>query len=131
MQEAVLFEACRLAIAYDARSPLPRGVCWPYLPERGHARTAVRISISLPVTIAELMSIAAEHVHASEPLFVVGSTLAYIGRLQRCYRGLHAVSSREAHRVRTALQRISLPSQYGCPIRKLSKNSYGSQRSEA
>jgi hypothetical protein len=112
MQEAVLIEACRLGLAFSSRPPPPLKAPWPYLPERGAEPTAARVSISLPVTIAELMSIAAGHVKATEPLFIVGSTLGYIGRLQRCYRGLHAMSSREARKVRGALGRIKLPHRY-------------------
>jgi len=58
------------------------------------------------------MSIAAKHVGASETLFIVGSTLAYIGRLQKCYRGLLAATPSEAREVRASLQGIKLPPQY-------------------
>ena len=112
MQEAVLFEAYRLGVRYSTRPPPPLTGPWPYLPERGEETTDERISISLRVTVAELMSIAAKHVKASETLFIVGSTLAYIGRLQKCYRGLLAESEGEAREVRAALQKIKLPEQY-------------------
>jgi hypothetical protein len=111
MQEAVLFEAFRLGVRYSSRPP-PLTEQWPYLPERGEEATDVRISISLRVTAAELMSIAAKHVKTSETLFIVGSTLAYIGRLQKCYQGLLAESPEEARQVRAALQKIKLPAQY-------------------
>ena len=66
----------------------------------------------MPVTVAELMSAAASHVDASETLFIVGSTLAYIGRLQKHFRGLHAGSEKDAREVRSALQAIKLPPQH-------------------
>lgn len=112
MQEAVLFEAYRLGVRFGSRPPPPLSGAWPYLPERGDEATGQRISISLRVTVAELMSIAAEHVKASETLFIVGSTLAYIGRLQQCYKGMHAESPEEAREVRAALRKIHLPSRY-------------------
>jgi hypothetical protein len=111
MQEAVLFEACRLGVSYSSRSPLPLKTPWPYLPERGDGPTVARTSISLRVTVAEMMSIAAKHVNATEPLFIIGSTLAHIGRLQRFYRGLRTRSG-QASKVRAALQRIELPPRY-------------------
>jgi hypothetical protein len=112
MQEAALFEAYRLGVRYSSRPAPPLTKPWPYMPERGEEATDHRISISLRVTVAELMSIAAEHVNASETLFIVGSTLAYIGRLQKCYRGVHAGSPEEAREVRAGLQKIKLPPQY-------------------
>jgi len=113
MQEAVLFEALRLGVRYgDTRVP-PRTGPWRYLPDRGGEEvTDVRISISMRVTVAELMSIAAEHVKASETLFIVGATLAYIGRLQACYRGTHAASPEAARESRAALRKIRLPERY-------------------
>jgi hypothetical protein len=113
MQEAVLFEAFRLGIRYSARRPAPREEPWPYLPYRGDEEaTGVRISISMRITVAELMSTAAAHVKVSEPLFIVGSTLAYIGRLQTCYQGIQAESPEAASETRAALRRIKLPEQY-------------------
>jgi hypothetical protein len=113
MQEAVLFEAFRLGIRYSDTPPPPLAAAWPYLPERGGVEvTGIRVSISMRVTVAELMSIAAEHVKASETLFIVGSTLAYVGRLQSCYRGRHAESPESARESRAALRKIRLPSQY-------------------
>jgi hypothetical protein len=113
MQEAVLFETFRLGIRYSQRPPPLLAAPWPYLPERGGVDiTTVRVSISLRVTVAELMSIAAEHVEASETLFIVGSTLAYVGRLQSCYRGLHAESPESARESRAALRKIRLPARY-------------------
>ena len=113
MQEAVLFEAFRLGVRYSASRPPPLEDAWPYLPERGGEEvTGVRVSISMRITVAELMSIAAEHVGASETLFIVGSTLAYVGRLQSCYQGLQAASTEAAKETRAALRRIKLPEQY-------------------
>ena len=113
MQEAVLFETFRLGIRYSDTPPPPLTAPWRYLPERGGVDvTAVRVSISLRVTVAELMSIAAEHVSASETLFIVGATLAYVGRLQSCYRGTHAETPESARESRAALRKIRLPAQY-------------------
>ena len=112
MQEAALFEAFRLGVRYSAQPPPPLTEPWPYLPERGDETTGARVSISLRITVAELMSIAAKHVGASETRFIVGSTLAYVGRLQKCYRGVLAASPNEAREVRAALQKIKLPPQY-------------------
>jgi hypothetical protein len=113
MQEAALFEANRLGVRFSAEPPPPLKKPWPYLPERGgEVATGVRISISLRVTVAELMSIAAVHVDASETLFIVGATLAYVGRLQSCYRGTQLNSAQEAKEARDALRRIKLPGQF-------------------
>jgi hypothetical protein len=112
MQEATLFEAFRLGVRFSSEPPPPLDAPWPYLPQRGHEPTEIRVSISMRVTVAELMSAAARHVEASETLFIVGATLAYIGRLQKCYRGVHAGSEKEGREVRSALQAIRLPPQY-------------------
>jgi len=112
MQEAALFEANRLGVRFSAEPPPPLKKPWPYLPERGDVATGVRISISLRVTVAELMSIAAVHVGASETLFIVGATLVYVGRLQSCYRGTQLNSPEEAKEARAALRRINLPSPF-------------------
>lgn len=113
MQEAVLFEAFRLGVRYSDSPRAPLKAPWPFLPDRGGGDvTDVRISISMRVTVAELMSIAAEHVNASETLFIVGATLAYVGRLQRCYQGTHAASPETARETRAALRKIKLPERY-------------------
>jgi hypothetical protein len=109
MQEAVLFEAFRLGIRYSHSRPSPLKTAWPYLPDRSQEATDFRVSISMRVTVAELMSRAAEHVGASDPLFIVGATMAYVGRLQACYEGTHAA---DALGSRTALRKIKLPEQY-------------------
>jgi hypothetical protein len=112
MQEAVLFEAFRLGIRYSDSPPPPLKKPWPYLPDRNHEPTEVRASISMRVTVAELMSRAAQHVDASETLFIVGATMAYVGRLQACYEGRHAASPESARESRAALRKIRLPEQY-------------------
>jgi hypothetical protein len=113
MQEAVLFEAFRLGVRYSATPPPALKAPWPYLPDRGGEDvTGIRISISMRVTVAELMSVAAEHVNTSETLFIVGATLAYIGRLQACYRGVYASSPEDARDSRAALRKIKLPARY-------------------
>ena len=112
MQEAVLFEAFRLGIRYSDNTPPPLKRAWPYLPDRSHEVTDVRVSISMRVTVAELMSRAAQRVDASETLFIVGATMAYVGRLQSCYAGTHAPSPESARESRAALRKIKLPEQY-------------------
>ncbi len=112
MQEAVLFEAFRLGVRYSATAAPPLKGPWPYLPDRSNEPTEIRVSISMRVTVAELMSAAAAHVQASEPLFIIGATLAYVGRLQACYRGTHAPSTEDAREVRAALRKIRVPEQY-------------------
>lgn len=113
MQEAVLFEAFRLGVRYSAERPPPLEKPWPYLPDRGGEDvTAERVSVSMRITVAELMSIAAEHVNASETLFIVGATLAYVGRLQSCYQGVQAASAEAAKETRAALRRLRLPERY-------------------
>lgn len=113
MQESVLFEAFRLGVRYSASRPPPLQEPWPFLPDRGGDDvTGVRVSISMRITVAELMSIAAAHVGASETLFIVGSTLAYLGRLQSCYQGVQAASAEDAKETRAALRRLRLPERY-------------------
>lgn len=56
--------------------------------------------------------VALKHVNANATLFIVGSTLAYIGRLQSCYQGTHATSADNARKARTALRQIKLPVRY-------------------
>lgn len=70
----------------------------------------MRVSISMRVTVAELMSRAAQHVESSETLFIVGATMAYVGRLQACYEGRHAASPESARESRAALRSSSSPS---------------------
>jgi hypothetical protein len=113
MQEAVLFEAFRLGVRFSDSPPAPLKAPWQFLPDRGGGDvTDVRVSISMRVTVAELMSTAAEHVKASETLFIVGATLAYVGRIQSCYRGTHAASPEDAREARAALRKIRLPERY-------------------
>lgn len=112
VQEAVLFEAFRLGVRFSTSAPPPRTSSWPYLPDRVRSVTGVRISISMRITVAELMSTAAAHVDVSEPLFIIGSTLAYIGRLQKCYRASQIASPREAEHALAELRKIPLPPRY-------------------
>jgi hypothetical protein len=51
-------------------------------------------------------------VGTSEPLFIVGATLAYVGRLQAQIQAIHAHSPAEGERIRKKLAAIALPSQY-------------------
>jgi uncharacterized protein (DUF1778 family) len=112
VQEAVIFEAARLGIRWTAEEATPLRGPWPYLPDRGEEPTAVRVSITVSLPVAELISRAAAHVGASEPMFIIGATLAHIGRLQRCFQAVHADSPDEARAIRSTLEGIRLPAQY-------------------
>jgi uncharacterized protein (DUF1778 family) len=112
MQEAIISEASRLGIRWTAEPPAPLKTPWRYLPDRGDEPTGVRVSITVSLSVAELISRAAEHVGASEPLFIIGATLAHIGRLQRCFHANHADSPEEARAISGALGAIKLPAQY-------------------
>ncbi len=117
MQEAIISEASRLGVRWTAEEPPPLEGPWPYLPDRGDEPTGVRVSITVSLSVAELISRAAGHLHASQPMFIVGATLAHIGRLQKCFRAVHAGSPEEARAILTALGRIKLPRQYQCSRR--------------
>jgi hypothetical protein len=117
MQEAVLTEASRLGIRWSVEPVPPLTASWPYLPQRGEEPTEVRVSISVSLSVAELITRAAEHVHASEPMFIIGSTLAHVGRLKACFRVIHAETPEEAREIRAELEKIKLPAQYQYPRR--------------
>jgi hypothetical protein len=94
VQEAALSEANRMGIRWSVDRPPPLTDPWPHLPDRSAEATAVRVTISVSV---------------------LGATLAYIGRLQRCFEGAAAGTPEErteGERMRAALQRIKLPPQY-------------------
>src|SRR5512147_2553508 len=117
VQEAVIFEAARLGIRWTSEVPPPLERPWPSLPDRGDEPTGVRVSVTVSLSVAELLSRAAEHVHASEVMFIVGATLAHIGRLQKWFKADHANSPEEARAIKSALERIKLPAQYVYPRR--------------
>ncbi len=117
VQEAVISEASRLGIRWTAEPVEPLKRSWPYLPDRGDEPTGVRVSVTVSLSVAELITRAAEHVHASEVMFIVGATLAHIGRLQRCFLASHADSPEEARAIKSTLSAIKLPLQYRCPRR--------------
>jgi len=71
----------------------------------------------VPLPVAETITRAAEHVHASEPLFIIGATLALIGRLRACFKAIHADTPEEARAIRAGLDRIKLPPRYQYPQR--------------
>ncbi len=112
MQEAVISEASRLGIRWTAEPAPPLKTAWPYMPQRGEEPTGVRVSITVSLSVAELITRAAEHVHASEPMFIIGATLAHIGRLQQFFRAIHVDRPEEAQAIRAELERIKLPPQY-------------------
>ena len=112
VQEAVISEASRLGIRWTAEPVEPLKRSWPYLPDRGDEPTGVRVSVTVSLSVAELITRAAEHVHASEVMFIVGATLAHIGRLQKFLRAVHADSPEEVRAIKSALDRIRLPVPY-------------------
>ena len=115
MQEAVIFEAARLGIRWSVDSVEPLATSWPYMPQRGDEPTEVRVSITVSLSVAEIITRAAEHVHASEPMFIIGATLDHIGRLKACFKGIHADTPEEARELRGALEKIKLPPHYQYP----------------
>ena len=117
MQEAVINEAARLGIRWSSDPVGPLATSWPYLPERGDEPTEVRVSITVSLSVAELITRAAEHVHASEPMFIIGATLAHIGRLKACFKVIHAETPEEARAIRADLDKIKLPPRYQYPRR--------------
>ena len=117
MQEAVIHEAARLGVRWTVEPVEPLTSSWPYMPQRGDEPTEVRVSITVSLPVAEIITRAAEHVHASEPMFIIGATLAHVGRLKACFKGIHAETPEEARQLRAGLERIRLPPQYQYPRR--------------
>jgi len=117
MQEAVIHEAARLGVRWTVEPAAPLTSSWPYMPQRGDEPTEVRVSITVSLPVAEVITRAAEHVHASEPMFIIGSTLAHVGRLKACFRAIHADTPEEARAICAALEKIRLPPQYQYPRR--------------
>jgi hypothetical protein len=117
MQEAVIHEAARLGVRWTVEPAPPLTTSWPYMPQRGDEPTEVRVSITVSLPVAEIITRAAEHVHASEPMFIIGSTLAHIGRLKACFKGIDADTPEEARDIRAGLDKIKLPPQYQYPPR--------------
>ncbi len=115
MQEAVIHEAARLGVRWTVEPAPPLTSSWPYMPQRGDEPTEVRVSISVSLPVAEIITRAAEHVHASEPMFIIGATLAHIGRLKACFKAIHAETPEEARDIRAGLDKIKLPPQYQYP----------------
>jgi uncharacterized protein (DUF1778 family) len=112
MQEAVIHEAARLGVRWTVEPAPPLTTSWPYMPQRGDEPTEVRVSITVSLPVAEIITRAAEHVHASEPMFIIGATLAHVGRLKACFKAIHADSPEEARAITAALQNIKLPPKY-------------------
>ncbi len=112
VQEAVISEASRLGVRWIAEPVEPLKASWPYMPDRGDEPTDVRVSVTVSLYVAEIISRAAEHVQASEPMFIVGATLAHLGRLQKWFRASHADSPEEARAIKFALDKIKLLTQY-------------------
>jgi hypothetical protein len=89
------------------------------MPQRGDEPTEVRVSITVSLPVAEIITRAAEHVHASEPMFIIGATLAHIGRLKACFKAIHADTPEEALDIRAALEKIKLPPHYQYPPKRV------------
>lgn len=117
MQEAVIHEAARLGIRWTVEPIAPLAASWPYMPDRGDEPTELRVSITVSLPVAETITRAAEHVHASEPMFIIGATLAHIGRLRACFKAIHADTPEEARVIRAGLDKIKLPPKYQYPRR--------------
>ena len=115
MQEAVIHEAARLGVRWTVDPVEPLAASWPYMPQRGEQPTEVRVSITVSLPVAEIITRAAEHVHASEPMFIIGATLAHIGRLKACFKVIHADTPEEARAICAGLEKIKLPPQYQYP----------------
>ena len=115
MQEAVIHEAARLGVRWTLEPAPPLRSSWPYMPQRGDEPTEVRVSITVSLPVAEIIARAAEHVHASEPMFIIGATLAHIGRLKAFFKGIHAETPEEARKIRAGLEKIKLPPEFQFP----------------
>ena len=50
-------------------------------------------------------------------MFIIGATLAHVGRLKPCFKGIHADTPEEARAIRASLDKIKLPPQYQYPRR--------------
>jgi hypothetical protein len=112
MTSASVFHAHRLGIDFSYEPPPRLQKSWPYIPLRGDEATGVRLTITVDIGAEELIQRAAYHVHTTEPLFIIGSTLAYIGRLQRCFTGSARATPEEAAEIKKKLDAIKLPAQY-------------------
>ncbi len=115
VQEAVAAEASRLGIRWSVERPPPLAKAWAYMPERGSGEvtaTGLRVTVSISLPLGELVKRAAEHVRTTEAQFVLGATLAYIGRLQRCFEGTVAETPEDGEKIKSALQQLKLPLQY-------------------
>ncbi len=82
------------------------------------------MSVTVSLSVAELISRADGHVPRERVMFIVGATLAQIGRLQKFFRAAHADSPEEARAIKSALDKIRLPIHYqyarrGTPMQKL------------
>jgi hypothetical protein len=117
MQEGVIQEAARLGVRWTVEPVAPLASSWPYMPDRGDEPTEIRVSITVSLPVAEIITRAAEHVHATEPLFIIGATLAHVGRLKACFKAIHADTPEEARAICAALEKIKLPSRYQYPPR--------------
>lgn len=112
MQEAIIFEAARLGVRWTAEAPPPAPSPWRYLPDRGDEPTGVRVSITVSLSVSELISRCAEHLGVSEPMFIIGATLGHVGRLQRFLEVIHAETPAEARAIRAELEGIELPRRF-------------------
>lgn len=111
-QEAAVAEASRLGVRWTEEPPPKLKDPWPYLPDRSRESTKLRVSVSVSVPLAELIARAAELVDTSPPQFVLGATLGYIGRLQKCFEGSFDKEKEDVEAIRAALRQIKLPKQY-------------------
>ena len=111
-QEGAFFEAYRLGVRWSlGEPPPPLNGTWKFLPDRSSESTSVRVGVSVSIQLAELVRRAARHVDTTDPKFLVGAMLAYIGRLQRCYEGQFEEEA-QREKIRAALKEIKLPWKY-------------------
>ena len=112
LTDAAHFEATRLGIRFSSEPVPPLKKSWPYIPDRGDEPTGVRVTITMNRLMSELVGRAAQHTHTSEPLFIIGSALTYIGRIQKTFTGSSEDTPEEAREIRRKLEAIKVPPRY-------------------
>jgi hypothetical protein len=64
MQEAVIHEAARLGVRWALEPAPPLTSSWPFMPQRGDEPTEVRVSITVSLPVAEIITRAAGYAAA-------------------------------------------------------------------
>jgi hypothetical protein len=112
LSDGAQFEATRLGIRFSTEPVAPLTKSWPYAPDRGKKPTEVRVTITMNRLTHELVARAAQYTHTSEPIFIIGATLAYIGRVQKTFLGTSEDTPEEAREIQRKLEAIKLPPQF-------------------